>query len=255
MTTTQQQGLKVPSEALSSDGLTRFIGWGAWAAIASGLAMVVSLLMEWLIVPHERLGSRSVPDELLQRILWAAPAQHRPVAVGAHRHLWAPVEGRRNLWAVGFRGGLPRHGAHRGQHLGRSVRLADACAGCPELDVRDDNGCLPVSGGWSERVLPALRHRADPVRGGDVHGGRLSALGIGIVDHFDTRDHLPRSHAGIVPGVYRPDLARHRGGGPRLVRPEDTDFDQVASRTEDRPLPQGAETIHPQTKAKGKGTL
>src|SRR5215210_4702622 len=56
MTTTQQQGLKVPSEALSSDGLTRFIGWGSWAAIASGLSMVVSLLMEWLVVPHERLG-------------------------------------------------------------------------------------------------------------------------------------------------------------------------------------------------------
>jgi hypothetical protein len=59
MTTTQQQGLKVPSEALSSDGLTRFIGWGAWAAIASGLAMVVSLLLEWLVVPHERLGSEA----------------------------------------------------------------------------------------------------------------------------------------------------------------------------------------------------
>jgi hypothetical protein len=56
MTTTQQQGLKVPSEALSSDGLTRFIGWGAWAAIASGVAMAGSLLLEWLVVPHERLG-------------------------------------------------------------------------------------------------------------------------------------------------------------------------------------------------------
>jgi hypothetical protein len=56
MPTTQQQTIKVPSEALSPDGLTRFIGWGAWAAIASGLAMVVSLLMEWLVVPHERLG-------------------------------------------------------------------------------------------------------------------------------------------------------------------------------------------------------
>jgi hypothetical protein len=59
MTTTQQQELKVPSEALSSDRLTRFIGWGAWAAIASGLAMVVSLLLEWLIVPHERLGTEA----------------------------------------------------------------------------------------------------------------------------------------------------------------------------------------------------
>jgi hypothetical protein len=56
MTTTQHQGLKVPSEALSSDGLTRFIGWGSLAPIASGLSMVVSLLLEWLVVPHERLG-------------------------------------------------------------------------------------------------------------------------------------------------------------------------------------------------------
>ena len=59
MTTTQQQELNVPSEAPYTDGLTRFIGWGAWAAMASGLAMAVSLLMEWLVVPHERLGSEA----------------------------------------------------------------------------------------------------------------------------------------------------------------------------------------------------
>jgi hypothetical protein len=53
---TQQQRVNVPSEAPSSDGLTRFIGAGAWAAILSGLAMAVSFLMEWLVVPHERLG-------------------------------------------------------------------------------------------------------------------------------------------------------------------------------------------------------
>jgi hypothetical protein len=63
MTTTQQQGLEVPSEALSSDGLTRFIGWAAWAAIASSLAMVVSLLLEWFVVPHERLD----PEAFLTR--------------------------------------------------------------------------------------------------------------------------------------------------------------------------------------------
>src|ERR671914_1998525 len=56
MTTTHQRGIKGPSEARSSEGLARFIGWGAWVAIASGLAMVVSLLLEWLVVPHERLG-------------------------------------------------------------------------------------------------------------------------------------------------------------------------------------------------------
>ena len=59
MTSTQQQELKVPPEAPSTDGLRRFVGWGAWAAIASGLAMAVSLLMEWLVVPHERLGTEA----------------------------------------------------------------------------------------------------------------------------------------------------------------------------------------------------
>src|SRR5215216_4813396 len=44
------------TEALPSDGLSRFIGAGAWAAIVSGLALVVSLLLEWLVVPFEQLG-------------------------------------------------------------------------------------------------------------------------------------------------------------------------------------------------------
>jgi hypothetical protein len=56
---TQQQGIKVPSEALPSDGLSRFVRAGAWAAMVSGLALAVSLLMEWLVVPHERLGSEA----------------------------------------------------------------------------------------------------------------------------------------------------------------------------------------------------
>src|SRR5215217_120085 len=53
MTTQQahQQGIKVPS-----DGLSRFIRAGAYAAIVSGLALVVSLIMEWLVVPYEQLG-------------------------------------------------------------------------------------------------------------------------------------------------------------------------------------------------------
>jgi hypothetical protein len=63
MTTTtqqpQQQGIKVTSEALPSDGLSRFVGAGAWAAIVSGLAFVASFLMEWLVVPHERLGAEA----------------------------------------------------------------------------------------------------------------------------------------------------------------------------------------------------
>jgi hypothetical protein len=53
---TQQQRIKAPSETLPSDGLSRFVRAGAWAAIVSGLALVVSMLMEWLVVPYERLG-------------------------------------------------------------------------------------------------------------------------------------------------------------------------------------------------------
>jgi hypothetical protein len=56
MTITQQQEPEVPSEARHSDVFTRFVGAGAWAAVVSGVAMAVSLLMEWLVVPHERLG-------------------------------------------------------------------------------------------------------------------------------------------------------------------------------------------------------
>jgi hypothetical protein len=53
---TQQQRVNIPSEAPSSDGLSRFVRAGAWAAMVSGLALVASLLMDWLVVPHERLG-------------------------------------------------------------------------------------------------------------------------------------------------------------------------------------------------------
>ena len=52
----QQQGIKTPSAALPSDGLSRFVRAGAWAAIASGLALVASLLLEWFVVPFEQLG-------------------------------------------------------------------------------------------------------------------------------------------------------------------------------------------------------
>src|SRR5215207_4900832 len=58
MTTQQapQQRIKTRSEALPSDGLSRFVRMGAWAAIVSGLALVISMLLHWLVVPYERLG-------------------------------------------------------------------------------------------------------------------------------------------------------------------------------------------------------
>jgi hypothetical protein len=41
------------------DRLSWFISAGAWAAIVSGLAVAVSLLLEWLVVPYERLGTEA----------------------------------------------------------------------------------------------------------------------------------------------------------------------------------------------------
>src|SRR5215218_10338894 len=59
MTTTQQaheRGIGVPSETLPPDGFSRFVRAGAWAAIASGVAIAAALLLDWLVVPYERLG-------------------------------------------------------------------------------------------------------------------------------------------------------------------------------------------------------
>jgi hypothetical protein len=53
---TQQQGVKMTSQALGSDGMSRFVRMGAWAAMVSGVAVVVSMILAWLVVPYERLG-------------------------------------------------------------------------------------------------------------------------------------------------------------------------------------------------------
>jgi hypothetical protein len=42
---TQQRGIKVPSQALPSDGMSRFVRAGAWAAMVSGVALVVSMFL------------------------------------------------------------------------------------------------------------------------------------------------------------------------------------------------------------------
>ena len=56
MTTLQQQGREAFSEVRPLDGLSRFVRMGAWAAMVSGLALVVSVVLAWLVVPYERLG-------------------------------------------------------------------------------------------------------------------------------------------------------------------------------------------------------
>jgi hypothetical protein len=51
--------MEIAGERGGRDGLFRFIRAGAWAAIISGLAIAVSLLLEWLVVPYERLGTQA----------------------------------------------------------------------------------------------------------------------------------------------------------------------------------------------------
>jgi hypothetical protein len=53
---THQQGIEVPAGALPSDRLSRFVRMGAWAAMVGGVAVVVSMVLAWLVVPYERLG-------------------------------------------------------------------------------------------------------------------------------------------------------------------------------------------------------
>src|SRR5919112_4362961 len=53
---TQQQAIKDPPQALPSDGMSRFVRAGAWAAMVSGVALVISMLLAWLVVPYEHLG-------------------------------------------------------------------------------------------------------------------------------------------------------------------------------------------------------
>src|SRR5918995_246114 len=53
---TQQQRIEVPAGALPSDGMSRFVRMGPWAAMLGGVAVVVSMVLAWLVVPYERLG-------------------------------------------------------------------------------------------------------------------------------------------------------------------------------------------------------
>ncbi len=53
---TQQHGIEAPSEGRASDRMSRFVRLGAWAAMVSGVAVVVSMVLAWLVVPYERLG-------------------------------------------------------------------------------------------------------------------------------------------------------------------------------------------------------
>src|SRR5215212_1676750 len=102
---TQQQGIKVPSEGRASDGMSRFVRAGAWAAMVGGLALVVSMVLAWLVLPYERLGlteaylttSYSVSSGLrllgLVLLVWGL--------IGMDRPEWRAA-GALGVWTFGF---------------------------------------------------------------------------------------------------------------------------------------------------------
>ena len=170
MTSTQQthqQGIEIPSEALPSDGLSRFVRMGAWAAMVSGLALVVSFLMEWLVVPHERLGSDafltsaytvSLGLRLLSLVLllWALIGIYEPQARAA---------GTFGLWAfvVVFLGTALSVGNTWAEVFVWPTFAQVARAWCRGDSQRN----LPRIWRAALPCLPAIWSRADPVRGGD----------------------------------------------------------------------------------------
>jgi hypothetical protein len=56
MNSKQQVATYQDRTLLSVDGLSRFVGAGTWAAIASGVALVAYSLWDWLVVPYKQLG-------------------------------------------------------------------------------------------------------------------------------------------------------------------------------------------------------
>lgn len=89
---------------LTTDRFSAFIAAGAWAAIVGGAALAISLLLDWLIVPYEKLGETaaySTPSYMVSSglrllatilILWALLALYRRQADRAGTFgLWSLV--------------------------------------------------------------------------------------------------------------------------------------------------------------------
>jgi hypothetical protein len=61
---TQQPGVKVPSQALPSDGMSRFVRRGAWAAMVGGVAVVVSVPVTMFLDPTAGTFQESIEPAL-----------------------------------------------------------------------------------------------------------------------------------------------------------------------------------------------
>jgi hypothetical protein len=205
----------VAGERGGPDRLSWFISAGAWAAIVSGLAVAVSLLLEWLVVPYERLGTEAYLTgwyflaaglRLLSGVLlvWAV--------IGLYQRQ-SRVAGTFGLWAfvVAFFGSV-----------------LQACESWGETFVWPTMAQVApnvISGEAIETPKYLFSGNAlgwISVRGvDDIQRACLSSLAGGPADLRDPGHGLSFPDAGIIPGVNRADTVRHCIGGPRFLRPED----------------------------------
>jgi hypothetical protein len=87
---------------------------------------------------------------------------------------------------------------------------------------------------WRARhqlVVPAVGYRHRPVRDCNVHCRCVSALGDSFVNRLYPGDCPASAHSWVILGIDRPDLVRHRGRRPRLVRAREVDTVKGRNRT------------------------
>jgi hypothetical protein len=224
--------MEIAGERRGRDRLSRFIKAGAWAAIVSGLAIAVSLLLEWLVVPYERLGTDayltgwyllSAGLRLLSGVLlvWAV--------IGLYQRQ-SRVAGTFGLWAfvVAFFGSVLQACESWGEtfvwptmaQVAPNVMSGEATEAPKHLFSGNALSNYSFFLGW---LLFAAS---------TVFSARLSSLAGGPADRRDPGHGLSFPYAGIIPGVHRADFVRHGGGGAWFLHPESgTGKCPIVSRT------------------------
>jgi hypothetical protein len=206
-----------------SDGFSRFVRLGAWAAIVSGAALVAAHLMQWLVVPYERSGTAayltgsylvSASLSLLASILliWALIGLYAPQSRAA---------GTFGLWSfiLAFCGAA----LNLGNNWAELFVWPTLALVAPGRALRKGNRSPLLSGEWHQLVGPAVGHRRHLVRDCNVYSACVSALGCSPINRFYPGHHRASPHARDIPGVDRPDLVRHRLRRPRLARHPEAD--------------------------------
>ena len=230
---THQQGIEVPSQALPSDGMSRFVRMGAWAAMVSGMALVVSMLLAWLVVPYERLGlteayltsSYSVSSGLrllgFVLLVWGLIGIYGPQSRAA---------GTFGLWTFVF------------VFLGTALAVGNVWAEVfvyPTLaqiapDMLSGAGFGTEAAAYMARGLtlsyPLFFLGLILFAAATFWAACLSALDRGIVDHLDPGDDVPRSYGGNVPGVDRTGVVGFCGGGLWVLRLEERTLNHLVLR-------------------------